>query len=135
MAAHDLAQAATQEAGVEAARKADAGRNVVERARELELLEKPEPLLREREDRLAVHLASNRSGSQPLAFSDRLLDALGQLREDRPGEGGGQGKIDPESLVDAHDELRDQQRMPAKLEEIVSRPDFVTPEEVHPDSR
>ena len=120
--------------GVEIERAVDAqgGRHEVRRALWIELVQEPEPLLREREDRrfadrprLDLALARRRAGDP--------ADARGKRGDRRRLEDVLERNVFAEGLPHARDQPRRDERVTAELEEVVVAADAVAAEHVGPE--
>ena len=133
MALHDLAEAPLQEIRVERASEPKRGRDVVEGAAGLELVEKPQTLLRERQREVAVALcAPERRDRLCSGTRTRPLDRARQSRHRGRLEQRAQRQLDAEPFPDTRDELRGQKRMPAGFEEVVVETDALDLEDAGP---
>ena len=118
--------------------------DVVERAVGLELIEEPEPLLREGERRVARAIrptvrrrAERWAGPSRPASSGRAAwrasMLLGEARDRWRFEDVAQGQLDLELGAEPRDKLCRQQRVPAELEEVVERADLLDAQHGGPD--
>ncbi len=111
-------------------------REVVDRVARRQLIEEPEPLLREGERQIAV-ARRRRDRRQPgrsvLAAGKARLETRRQPPKHWVGEDLVQGELDPEGRAQARHQLRGQQRVPAESEEVVRRPDLLAAQQAFPD--
>ena len=119
----DLAQRALQRRRVQRARQAQRDGDVVDRAPRLQLVQEPEPLLRERERQRARRARPGRAAAAPAAprgaappprsASSATVGASKSARS---------GSSTPNTSRIRDDHPRGQQRVPAQLEEVVVAP-------------
>ena len=134
MSAHDLVQGPLERRDVKPAHELDGRRDVIRRAARFQLIEEPEPLLRERgrQRNVAVDRHERRGrGSRPILQS--LLDDACQPRDGRVFEEIAQGCLDSERLAEPRQELDGQERVAAALEEIVVSTDRFAAQQFGPD--
>ncbi len=104
--------------------QAQRGRHVVGGAPRLELVEEPEPLLRERERQRSASRGTRDAAAAPASL--RRLPAPPRSAPARPATVGASntprsGSSTPKTLAHPRDQLRGEQRVAAELEEVVAR--------------
>ena len=136
VAPHDLVQAAAQSLRVERAPQAQRGRDVVEGAAGLELVEEPQTLLGEGQRQVPIARRAREGRGRPRrAEGSETVDRPGQARDRRRFEQSAQRQLDPERFAQARDELRRQERVAARLEEVVVKPRALDPQDHAPQTR
>jgi hypothetical protein len=133
--ASELGEGLGQGRLVDASAQLDRRRDVVRGVTRRELVEEPEPLLREGEGLFGSlgHLGELWQG-KALSASERLFDALAEGGRRRSLEEAAQGELDAEGLAHPEDGLRREQRVPAEGEEVVVRADLLHGEHRRPDA-
>ncbi|KYF98019.1 hypothetical protein BE20_03765, partial [Sorangium cellulosum] len=118
---------------VERAAQAERRRHVVRGALRLELIEEPEPLLRERERHLALaRRGRDRPGRRARAPLGLPLDERGEPGDGRRLEDRPDGDVDAEHVAEAGRRAGGRERVPADREEVVVRADALDPEDGAP---
>ncbi len=116
---------------VQGAGQTQAERDVVGGAGSFELVEEPQPALREGERDFAR--PRNRAQGRPCAL--RLIEPLGEAGDGGHLEQRGERQVDGEGGPDLGDEARHEEGMTAELEEIVMDADPLQPECLSPKLR
>ncbi len=126
MTVHELAEALLQGLEVQVPRQLHHRRHVVEGAPGLQLIQEPEPLLRERQRQCPTsRLMLQVQPADFLRVPDVHRQPRGQLLHRGGFEDVAQGQLDPEGLSHAGDQLRGEQRVPAQLEEVSVQADLL----------
>ncbi len=118
--AHDLADHPAERRDVEVSQQAQRARHVVGRRARSDLVEQPEPLLRERELRPLLRGRFGLVHRSPAGGEDLQLPR--DILQHRPLEQHLQRQLHPEGVADRGGQPGGEQRMPAQLEEMVPRP-------------
>src|ERR1043165_2332978 len=107
---------------------------VVERIVRFEPIEKPKPLLRERERKM-LSAGAGGDGRRRRRFprTECALDGLRDSRDGRRLEHAAQRHLHLESFSQSRDDLRGEKRVTAQLEEVVVRTDALYAEQLLPD--
>ncbi len=130
------AEHAGQQRDVEPAGQRERERCVVRRGAGLELIEEPEPFLRERQWQSAVARHRHDPGRHwPVGFAQHFGDALAELGNIRRLEQGAQRQLDRKMRPHLGEHLRREQGVAAEREEIVRHADLVEPQHLRPDRR
>ena len=122
-----------QDADVERAGQAQGRGDVVGGGTRFELIEEPQPLLRERQRQRVV--VADRQDRRRHGTGRRRADGGGEVAQRGVLEQHGQRQFPAERLPGTGDRLDGGQRVPAEFEETVVTPDPVDPEDVLPDLR
>ncbi len=135
--ARHLTEAPAERRDVEAALQVNDGRDGVERAAGLQLIEKPQPLLGEGERQATPRRrpTEGRDRLSPQAFLTQLGDDGGELGYRRSLEEPAERYLDPEPLANPRHHLGTEQGVPSELEEVVQGADAVDAEHIAPDRR
>ena len=125
VAADDLRQGALQRLRVQPAAQAQGGGQVVGAAPRLQLVDEPQPLLRERERAAALRRDTGTSGGGAFCTAGPPPCSDWMRRRQRlrrgPVEHGAQGQVHAQRVAHAGHHARGQQRVPAQGEEVVPR--------------
>ncbi len=136
VAPRDLAQAAREGRGVEAALQVQGGRDVVGRVPRVELVEHPEALLREGERQVAAARDRPERGLRSgLSGSKRDLDLLRQGGHRAVVEEQHHRQLDACGGAQPGHHPGGRERVPAQLEEILVDPDPLAFQDLAPDPR
>src|SRR5205823_6593219 len=131
VARDDLAEAPLEGRLVEPPAQATRDRDVVRTGRRLELLQEPEPLLRERERRVAVVARPAQGGAGARGLEAAVVDPARELGDARMLEQRPHGELDPECPSARRDAGRPQ-RIATELEEVVVGADPVELQRLRP---
>jgi len=131
VAPHHLGERRCQGRHLQAPRDLDRRRDVVDRGSGLQLVEEPEPLLRERQRPLLARQALDRRSMRGLPS----LQAVGQPFDGGRLEHRPHRQLDAEHGTHPRHHLGRQQRVPAEREEVLRRPHALDPQDFGEDSR
>ena len=133
MALEDFEKRPLERVGVELAGELHRARHVVCARTLLELIEKPEPLLRERKRQAgSARRNFDRRWRVDSARGDAGIDDRRERGDVRRGEEPAQWHLDSEPGEDSRSELGREERVPAELEEIVVYADAIDAEDLAP---
>src|SRR5262249_55050110 len=120
VAADHLVERSLKRVGIEGAIDPDRQRDVVERATRLELIEEPEPLLRERGGERAIGVDGvERRRGRARALAQSIFEAPGMAGDMRRLEQAAERQIDAKQVPDPRHQPGSQERMAPQIEEVV----------------
>src|SRR3954453_17407626 len=133
VASHNFVQRPVQSLDIQRALHAEGARNVVKRIVRFQLIQYPQPLLRERQGERLIARNSYYRGNERPRLRLRFFDLLGNPRDRWRLEQSPQRNIDIQGAADAGDNLGGEQGVPAKVEEVVFDTDLIPAQHFGPD--